>query len=116
MPNMEVEYHNEIANHGATVITHIGLVDESGNEIDYEEYERQPVTWENAVDGVIQPTEDLTFNVPGGTTIAGWRGYDDLTAGTNYGGKSVTDETPQEDAQYVLLAEETGIQHTTPGE
>jgi len=33
MPNMEEAYLNAIADHGASLITHIGLVDEAGTEL-----------------------------------------------------------------------------------
>jgi len=116
MPNMTDGYRNAIANHGASLITHIGLVDETGTELTggSPAYERQAVTWTSASDGIIRPTADLTFDIPENTTVAGWRGYSALTAGTNYGGKALTQETYAAQGEYKLLAASTGILHSDP--
>ena len=115
MPNMSEGYRNAIANHGASLITHIGLVDENGTELDGGGYARQAVTWTTAPAsgvGVVRPESDLTFDVPAGK-VAGWRGFDQLAhpAGTNYGGKALTEETFAAAGQYKLLAASTGILH-----
>ena len=116
MPNMETVYLNGIADHGASLITHIGLVDETGTELTGGDpaYERQAVTWTDASGGTIRPNADLTFNVPENTTVGGWRGYSALTAGTNYGGKALTDETFAKQGEYKLLSASTGILHSDP--
>lgn len=110
---MDVVYRNAIADYGATQITHIGLVDETGTEISGGDpaYARQPVTWTAASDGTIRPTADLTFDVPAGATVAGWRAYSALTAGTNYGGADLTQETFAGQGEYTLLSASTGILH-----
>ena len=114
MPNMTSGYRNAIANHGASLITHIGLVDGAGTELTggSPAYARLAVTWTGAADGVIRPNADLTFNVPGGKTVGGWRGFSALTAGTNYGGKALTNEAFAAQGQYKLLAAGTGILHS----
>lgn len=116
MPNMTTGYRNAIADHGATLITHIGLVDETGTELTGGDpaYARQAVTWTSAVDGTIRPNADLTFNVPAGTTVGGWRGYSAATEGTNYGGKALTNEVFAGQGEYKLLAASTGILHSDP--
>ena len=75
---MEAVYRNAIADHGATLISHIALVDETGTEITggSPAYARQPVTWTIASDGTIRPDADLTFDIPAGVTVGCWRGYD----------------------------------------
>lgn len=111
--SMNTTYLDNIANHGAGLITYIGLVDDTGTELSGGDpaYERQSVSWQAASDGTIRPDSDLTFDVPGGATVAGWRGYDALTGGTNFGGASVTNESFDSQGQYTLLASQTAIHH-----
>lgn len=111
---MDTAYHNAIANHGASLITHIGLVDDVGTELSGGSYARLPVTWTAAAGGTIRPDADMTFDVPGGVTVGGWRGFSALTAGTNYGGASLTNETFAQAGQYTLTAAQTGILHQAP--
>lgn len=105
-------YRNAIANHGASIITHIGLVDSAGVELAGGDYSRKAVTWTTAptagTAGLVRPTADLLFNVPAGT-VGGWRGYSALTSGTNYGGEdfAVADqETYANPGEFKLLAAE----------
>ena len=116
MPNMEEVYRNAIADHGASLITHIGLVDETGTELTGGDpaYARQAVTWTSASGGTIRPDADLTFDVPADTTVGGWRGYSALTEGTDYGGKALTQETFASQGEYKLLSASTGILHSDP--
>lgn len=107
-------YLNAVADSG-NPITHIGLVDELNAEITGGSYARLPVTWTAASSGLIRPSADLTFDIPAGNTIAGWRGYSALTAGTEYGGEDLVNETfagGGSGGQYTLLAASTGIQHS----
>ena len=109
MAGMNTAYLNEIADHGAGIISEIGLVDDEGNEITGGSYARQTATWNSATDGDIYLSEDLTFEVPGGTTVGGWRAYSDTDV--EYGGKDLTNETFSNDGRYTLIASETAIQH-----
>lgn len=108
---MNAVYLNSTADHGASLITYIGLVDENGDEISGGDYARQAVTWNAASSGQVTFAEDLTFSVPGGNTVAGWRGFDDVSAGTNYGGPSLTNETFSNSGEYTLTAGNNGIDH-----
>jgi hypothetical protein len=112
MPMTEA-YRNAIANAGKALITHIGLVDEVGAELSggSPAYARKPVTWTAASGGVVRPTANLTFDIPAGKTVAGWRGYTALSGGTDYGGSSLTAEAYAAQGQYVLAAASTGISH-----
>jgi len=110
--SMTEGYRNAIANHGGGLITHIGLVNGSDVELSGGTYARKAVTWVTAANGVIRPNADLSFDVPAGATVAGWRGFSALTSGTNYGGESLTEETFAGAGQYKLLASGTGILHT----
>ena len=120
MPNMSDGYRNAIANHGASLITHIGLVDENGTELEggSPAYIRKAVTWTEAPasgTGVIRPNADITFDIPEDTTVGGWRGYSqEATGGTNYGGKALTQETFASQGEYKLLSASTGILHSSP--
>ena len=116
MAGMEEVYRNEIADHGAGLISHIGLVDDTGNELEGGDYSRKAVTWTSASDGTIRPNEDLTFDIPGGATVGGWRGYSEITGGTEYGGADLVNETYTNDGQYTLLADQTGIKHENSSE
>lgn len=111
---MNEAYRNAIANAGGALITHIGLVNSSGVEISGGGYARQAVTWTTASDGIIRPTADLVFDIPAGTTVGGWRGYSASTAGIDYGGADLVNETFAGAGQYKLLASGTGIQHSNP--
>ena len=104
-------YRNAIATHGGSLVTHIGLVNGSGVELTGGTYARKAVTWTTASDGTIRPNADLTFDVPAGATVAGWRGFTAATNGTNYGGEDLTPETFAGAGQYKLLAANTGILH-----
>lgn len=107
MPGMNASYRNAIADHGAGLITHIGLVNSGGDGVG----DRESVTWTEADDGLIRPSADITFSVPGDSTVAGWRGYSASSGGTEYGGKALTPESFAEAGQYTLLAAQTSISH-----
>ena len=115
MSTIAVRYLDAIANHGRTVATHIGLVNELGNEITggSPAYARRAVTWLTSANGVIHPNADLDFNVPAGTTVAGIRFFSALTGGTNFGGRNMTqNEVFTAQGIFRLLATASGIRHT----
>lgn len=93
-----------------TIVTHIGLVNGAGTAL---AGARLPVTWVNdADDGRIKPSGDLTFDVASGETVGGWQGYSALTAGTAYGVVDLVDEGPYAAAgTYTLQAASTFIDH-----
>lgn len=107
---MNATYLALIAAAGATAITHIGLVDENGDELSGGSYARKAVTWAQT-GGTVRPNANLEFDVPAGI-VAGWQGYSADDAGTAYG---VVDlEEPEEYAapgKYTLLAASTAIHH-----
>jgi hypothetical protein len=116
---MNSTYRNAIADHGASLITHIGLVDDDGDELSGGSYARIQLTggtaWTGASGGTIRPGGDLVFNVPASTTVAGWRGFDGSGGGAvNYGGQALTEEPFVEAGEYRLLAASTGILHADP--
>lgn len=109
---MLTAYFNGVANYGGnTLINYIGLVNATGTEISGGSYARKAVTWGSASGGTIRPTADLTFDIPSGVTVGGWRGFSALTAGTNYGGASLTNESFASAGQYILDKDTTGINH-----
>lgn len=109
---MNVAYRDALGEHGASLVTHIGLVDDGGAEFSGSPYVRKAVTWTTSADGLIRPTEDLLFNIPsGGKIVGGWRGYSAVAGGTDYGGGSVADVTYMGAGYYVLKADETAIKH-----
>lgn len=108
---MSTAYLDAIAEHGRTIITHIGLVDESGTEISGGSYARQAVTWTTASNGRIQLQSDLTFDVPAGATVAGWRGYSAASGGTDYGGADLPSQPFATEGTYTLRSDLTWIDH-----
>lgn len=108
---MATSYSNALGTAGAAILTHIGLVDETGTELTGGSYARVAVTWAAVSSGLIRPNADLTFNVPAGKIVGGWRAFTASTSGTNHGGASVTQETYVGAGTYVLAAASTSIQH-----
>lgn len=111
---MSEGYRNAIATHGASLIKHIGLVDQNGTELSGGGYARKAVTWTTAAGGIIRPNADLEFDVAQGKKVKGWRGFSALTAGTDYGGEALTEVTFEVAGKYRLLAANTGIKHLDP--
>lgn len=105
---MDSNFHTALAAHGAGLITHIGLVNGSGVEISGGGYARLPVTWAGAA-GVRSLDDDMVFDIPAGATVAGWRGFTALTAGTNYGGAALTPASFTNAGTYTLLAASTNF-------
>lgn len=108
---MNNSYLNALASQGASLITHIGLVNGSGVELSSGSYARQPVTWSAPSNGDIAPVSNLVFNITAGDVVAGWRGYSALTGGTDYGGATVTTRTYTNNGTYTLQAASTSINH-----
>lgn len=107
---MNANYHNALAIHGATLITHIGLVDAGGTELSGGGYARLPVTWVRT-DNQLRPNANLVFTTEAADVVAGWRGFSALTGGTDYGGATVTTRTYSNPGTYTLLAASTSISH-----
>ena len=109
-------YRNATVDAGVALITHIGLVNASGTELSggSPAYARKAVSWTAGSGGISRPTADLTFDIPAGATVAGWRGYSASSGGTNYGGADLTQETYAGQGTYKLLAASTGVKHLDP--
>lgn len=105
---MNSAFHNALATHGASLITHIGLVDASGTELSGGGYARQAVTWTGA-SNVKSPNANLVFTTEAGDVVAGWRGFSASSAGTNYGGAAVTERIYSNPGTYTLLAASTNF-------
>jgi hypothetical protein len=108
---MNIAFLDVLANHGATLITHIALFD-GASEITggSPAYARQAVTWTTASgDGLIRPDANLDFDIPAGATVDGWRGFTALSGGTDYDGDAVTAEAYAGQGVYTLLAASTAI-------
>jgi hypothetical protein len=110
---MNTAYLDFIANAGAAEITHIALFDGAAEITGgTPAYARQAVTWTApSGDGLIRPDADLEFDIPAGATVDGWRGFDALTAGTDYDGAALTAEAYAGQGTYTLLSASTGIDH-----
>lgn len=108
---MNQTYCNALGTHGASLITHIGLVDAVGTELSGGGYARLAVTWVAVDNGLIRPNGNLVFTTESGDVVAAWRGYSALTAGTDYGGEAVTQVTYSNPGTYTLLAASTSIDH-----
>lgn len=108
---MSAAYLDAIRDHGQSLITHIGLVDDTGTELASASYARQAVTWTDEAGSISRPSGDLVFDTTAGDVVAGWRGYSASTAGTDYGGADLTQVTFGNDGTYTLLAASTSIDH-----
>ncbi len=106
---MNASFLNVCADAGGDAITHLGLVDDEGTELTGGSYARKSVTWTTASNGLISPSADTVFDVPSGSTVAGWRGYSDISSGTDYGGADLTEQPFASDGTYTLLAASTSI-------
>ena len=88
-------FKNAAAAGGVSGITYIGLVNAGGTEPTggSPAYARKAAgTWTSATNAPKLPA-DLTFDVPAGFTVAGWKGFSATTAGTDYGGGDLTPES-----------------------
>lgn len=93
---------------GEAAATHLGLVDDNGDELTSASYARQAVTWTD--DGTnMRPNANLVFNVTTGDVVNGWHAYSGATAGTDYDGAALTKATFGNDGTYTLLAATTSI-------
>jgi hypothetical protein len=110
---MTEAFRNAMLDAGAALITHIALFD-GASELTGGSYARKAVTWAAAGSGAVRPNADLTFDVPAGATVDGWRGFTALTNGTNYGGASLTAEDFAGAGQYKLLSASTGSLASDP--
>lgn len=112
---MTEAFRNSCLDHGTALITHIGLFDGAAEITGGSPaYARKAVTWTAASGGVARPNADLTFDIPSGADVDGWRGFTAATNGTNYGGATLTTETFAGQGQYKLLAASTGILASDP--
>lgn len=106
---MSTAYLAAVSAHGASLITHVGLVSPGGTPL---AGARQPTTFADNGSGLARPTTDETFAVAAGETVGGWRGYSALTGGTDYGGDDLVNEGPYGSAgTYTLTAAATGVNH-----
>ena len=111
MPGMADNYLNLIAQAGADKIDFIALLDDDNSVIEY-----QSVVWTDSGSGedpagTIRPDSDITFSVPAGTTVSGWRGYD-VENGDEYGGADFeTPESYNNSGKFILEADKTYIAH-----
>lgn len=97
-----------LADEAAARITHVGLVDATGTELAGGTYARLSAT-ATASGADVRFAADKTFEVPAGSTVAGWRAFDTSTGGTSWGGGDLTTETFTGAGQYVLHGAETGF-------
>jgi hypothetical protein len=105
---MNSTFHAALAAEGATLITHIGLVDSGGTELSGGGYARQAVTWDQT-GAVLRPDANLVFTTEAGDEVAAWRGYSASSGGTDYGGAAVTERDYSNPGTYTLLAASTSI-------
>jgi hypothetical protein len=106
------DYLDFVVGEGVTKVTHIALIDDGDTELTGGDpaYARQPVTWVNDGAGLERPDADLTFNIPVGVDVKGWRGWDDDTAGDMWIGHNFSDvQSYPTGGTLTLKADETGI-------
>jgi hypothetical protein len=106
---MNATFINALADEVGDLITHIGIVDSASSELSGGTYARVGVTWTAASSGMIQPSSNLTFNIPASTTLGGWRGYSASASGTDYGGAVLYNKAYVDADTFILIAAETTI-------
>lgn len=111
---MNAAYLNFLRTSAKAQLTHVGLVDENGDELTggSPAYARIAESWADGANGVMNLAANRTFNVPAGVTVGGWRAYSASSAGTDYGGEDLTEEAFASQGTYTLLAASTSITHT----
>jgi hypothetical protein len=111
--SMNAAYLDMLRTASKSACTYIGLVDDTGTELTggSPAYARKSEAWADGADGVQNLAADLTFDVPAGVTVGGWRAYSASTSGTDYGGADLTHEAYAGQGQYKLLAASTSITH-----
>jgi hypothetical protein len=110
--SMSAAYLAAIADAGAALVTHFGLVDDTGTELTGGSYARVAnVPAASGTSDTWRPSADLDFNVPAGVTVGGWRAYSAASAGTDYGGDDLTPEVYAGAGTYTLVAAQTGVTH-----
>lgn len=90
---------------GAAVVTHLSIVDNAGAQIG----NRRPVSWTAPSGGMVRPTDDLVFEVPAGTSVAGWRAHSAASGGTAYGGANFAPVAFSNAGDFTLQADLTAI-------
>jgi len=98
---MNTNYLNAVANHGASLVTHVSLAD-GPNEGDELGVTRQSITWSAASDGDLDSSNQPVFEVTGGNTVSHVQYWGAATGGTYYGSSSVTSETFSGDGTYTV--------------
>ncbi|MGH3502386.1 MAG: hypothetical protein ACRDQA_16080 [Nocardioidaceae bacterium] len=96
---------NAAAAGGVSSVSHIALIDDTSIEID-----RQATSWASASGGTENLAADIDFDVPAGTTVASWSGFDAASGGTDFGGADLTGESYTNGGTYTLTASSTGYQ------
>lgn len=99
---MNAAYLNAIADHGASVITHVSLADGALETDEIVGMVRQAITWNAAVDGDIDSSNEPALDVPGGNTVTHVQFWSALTAGVWYGSSAVQSETFNGDGVYTI--------------
>jgi hypothetical protein len=94
---------SSLATHAASLITHVSLVNAGGTQIG----DRQATA--GSATGANVRVTDATFQIPGGSTVAGWRAHTAATGGTDLGGSSLTAETYAGAGTYTLTGSATGF-------
>jgi len=110
---------NNMVNHEASSCTYMSLHSADpgstgANELSGGSYSRQSCSWNSASGGQAQLSADVTFDVPGGSTVA-YVGYWDAASGGNFrGSDQVAQETFSADGQYVVDSSNTYLAINDP--
>lgn len=87
-----------------TNATHFALFNGSGTEITGGTYARQAITWGTPSAGSVAITNQPSFDIPEGTTVADIRFYTALTGGTEYGIYDTVDEVFSNAGTYTITS------------
>jgi len=121
---MSDAYLSYIANQGAIVATHLSIIDDSDEDIvriALDGEDGRP-SWTSAGsggddEGTIRLSGDYTFSIPAGTTVKGWRVYNQAAEEGQiaWGGEDFEAAVPYSISGFlVLLSSGTCIKHKLP--
>jgi hypothetical protein len=98
---MEEAFLNQIADLGSTLLLWLSVANGGGqnNEL---AVDRRQVNWSPAVGGVANASNEVTFNIPAGSTVNHVQFWSAANGGTYYGSAAVTQEVFGGSGTYVL--------------
>jgi hypothetical protein len=87
-----------------TLITHVGLLDETDTEISGGSYTRETISWDAAASGEMDASNEPVFDVPAGNTVSKVIFMSAVSGGTKYAEADVSNEVFTNAGTYTLTS------------